>query len=296
MMLLQMRSLALVFLLSAHVVVPLAARAQSPSGGCGEVVTLATRAGSTTRYAFVPPPTPSTAQAAASTGGTVTLVLLAGGSGHLDLDDRGCPRSLKGNSLVRSIPLFGAAGFGTALVDAPSDWQGEDGLGGFRASPEHAQDLARVITDLRARTGGAVWVVGTSRGSISAANAAARLSGPAQPDGVVLTSALMVGTPGGRKPWVAQSVFDLPLEAIRQPLLVVGHVADRCLRSPAAQMGRIVARTQGVRQQVVTVTGGPGQPGAPDLNACEGRTPHGFLEQEAEVAAGVARFVRGGRY
>jgi hypothetical protein len=42
---------------------------------------------------------------------------------------------------------------------------------------------------LRMRTQGAVWLVGTSRGSISALNAAARLSGPSAPDGIVLTSA-----------------------------------------------------------------------------------------------------------
>ncbi|HEY7364172.1 MAG TPA: hypothetical protein VIE37_08720 [Methylomirabilota bacterium] len=27
-----------------------------------------------------------------------------------------------------------------------------------------------------------------------------------------------------------------------------------------------------------------------------GRTPHGFVEQEAEVATGIARFIRGARY
>jgi hypothetical protein len=47
---------------------------------------------------------------------------------------------------------------------------------------------------------------------------------------------------------------------------------------------------------VVVVTGGPGKPGAPDVSVCEGRTPHGFLDQEAEVAAGIARFIRGGTY
>jgi len=30
--------------------------------------------------------------------------------------------------------------------------------------------------------------------------------------------------------------------------------------------------------------------------ACEGRSPHGFLQQEAEVAAGIARFIGGARY
>lgn len=262
-----------------------------PAGACGEVVTIATRNQSTTRYAFAPP------TGASQPGGPVALVLLPGGSGFTDLDDQGCARALKGNSLVRSVPLFTAAGFATAVVDAPSDHHSEEGLGGFRIAVPHAEDLGRVIADVRARTKGAVWIVGTSRGAISAVNAASRLTGPSAPDGVVLTSALMAGQPRARIPWVAQSVFDLPLEAIRMPVLVVGHAADTCIRSPANLMVNVTARTNAVREQVVTVTGGPGSKSTgPALDVCEGRTPHGFVDQEAEVAAGIARFVRGGAY
>ena len=256
------------------------------AGTCGEVVSIGTHARTTTRYALVQPQ-----------GARIALVLLAGGGGHLDLDDAGCPRALKGNSLVRSLPLFQEAGFITALVDAPSDHPGEDGLAGFRITAEHAEDLGKVIADVRARTRASVWLVGTSRGTISAVNAAARLSGPSAPAGLVLTSALTSGGQG-RKSWVAHTVFDLPLEAIRVPVLVVGHAADQCARSPAGLMGDIRARTDGAREQVVTVSGGPGgQAGAASsLAACEGRAPHGFVEQEAEVAAGIARFIRGGSY
>jgi hypothetical protein len=258
---------------------------------CGEVITIATHARTTTRYGLASRP------GASGLSEPTALVLLVGGGGHLALDDQGCPRALKGNSLVRSLPHFHEAGFVTALVDSPSDYSGEDGLAGFRTAPEHADDIGRVIADVRARTRGAVWLVGTSRGAISAANAASRLSGPAAPDGLVLTSALMSGGRGGVKPWVTNTVFDLPLEAIRVPVLVVGHAADTCLRSPAGLMGGITARTAGAREQVVTVTGGPDSiGGSSSLDACQGRSPHGFLDQEAEVAAGIARFVRGGRY
>jgi len=276
------------------VTAPLLALSSAASGqdGCGEVVTIATHGRTTTRYALASPKIQS------SEGGRVALVLLAGGGGYLDLDDKGCARELKGNSLVRSIPDFHAAGFVTALVDAPSDHPGEDGLAGFRITPQHAEDLGKVIADVRARTNAAVWLVGTSRGTISAVNAGARLSGPTAPDGLVLTSALMAGGPGGQRPWVTQTVFDLPLDAIRMPVLVVGHVADSCIRSPARLMGNITARTNGAREQVVTVTGGPGSLAGfqPSVGACQGRSPHGFVQQEAEVAAGIARFVRGGSY
>jgi hypothetical protein len=268
----------------------LAATAAPASTGCGEVVTLATHDRTTTRYALASPPT------APAQGDRTALVLLVGGGGHLNLDDQGCPRALAGNSLVRSLPHFHGAGFTTALVDAPSDHPGEDGLAGFRVTAHHAEDLGKVIADVRARTSGSVWLVGSSRGSISAVNAAARLSGPSAPDGLVLASALMSGTRGGQKPWVAQTVFDLPLEAIRLPLLVVGHAEDKCVRSPADLMSHITARTRGAREQVVRVTGGPGRPGPPSVAACEGRAPHGFVDQESEVAAGIARFIRSSAY
>ena len=256
------------------------------------MVTLQTHGRTTTRYALAGP------KGAPAPGGQIALVLLVGGGGHLDLDAAGCPRALTGNSLVRSLPLFHDQGFVTALVDAPSDHPGEEGLAGFRVEAQHAEDIGRVITDLRGRGNAGVWLVGTSRGTISAVNAASRLSPPAAPEGLVLTSVLTVGGAGGQRPWVRQTVFDLRLDAIRVPLLVVGHAADLCIRSPAGLMRDVATRTRSTRQQVVTVTGGPGNTAGaqPSLEACGGRTPHGFLDQEAEVAAGIARFVRGGSY
>ncbi|MCZ8293007.1 MAG: hypothetical protein O9312_05770 [Hylemonella sp.] len=256
---------------------------------CGELVTIDTNDGTSTRYALAQPASPAQ-------GSRVALVLLPGGGGHIRLDEQACPQALKGNSLVRSLPLFQAAGFATALVDARSDHTGEDGLAGFRASAVHAQDLGRIIADVRRRTRARVWLIGTSRGAISAANAASRLSGPAAPDGLVLTSPVTSGNPTGSKPWVAQTVFDLPLESIRMPVLVIGHVQDKCLRSPATLNERITARTEGVREQLVRVDGGPGRAGLSAVEACEGRSPHGFLEQEAEVADGIVRFINGARY
>jgi hypothetical protein len=239
--------------------VPLPARSEGnpPAGGCGEVVTIETHGRTKTRYAFAHPQ-----------GGQFVLVLLAGGGGHLDLDGKGCPRALTGNFLVRSLAHFHREGFATALVDAPSDHPGDDGLKGFRISPQHADDLGKVIADLRKRTDLPVWVVGTSRGTISAANAATRLTASAAPDGVVLTSA---------------------------PILVIGHAADRCPRTPPGLMAGVTTKSNGARKQVVTVTGGPGGTQA-GLDACQGQTPHGFLGQEAAVVAGIARFIRGGSY
>jgi hypothetical protein len=255
---------------------------------CGEVITLATHGGTTTPYSLALPPT-----AAPQADGAV-LVLLAGGPGYVSLDAQGCPRKLKGNSLVRSLDLYHKSGFATALVDAPTGYRGAEGLEGFRLSKQHAEDLGRVIADVRRRTNLPVWLVGTSRGAISAANAAARLKGESAPDGLILTSPVTSGRTGGRKAWVAQTVLGAPLEAIRMPVLVIAHAADACIRTPPARIGSITARTEGAREQTVTI--GRGRARTQSVEACAGRTPHGFLGQEADVAAGMARFIRRGRY
>jgi pimeloyl-ACP methyl ester carboxylesterase len=222
------------------------------------------------------------------------LVLLIGGSGYLDLDDHGCPRWLTRNSLIRMRPYFHAAGFVTALIDAPSDFRGQDGLAGFRMATRHADDLGKVIADLRQRFHGPVWVVGHSRGTISAANAAGRLSGTAAPNGVVLMSAMMTGGRSKQNPWTNQTVFDTPLDAIAVPVLIVGHAADNCARSPARLIGAVAARIHAARQQVAVVTGGPIKPGRPEsLVNCGIGDPHDFVDQEAEVAAGILRFIGG---
>lgn len=265
--------------------------AVSASNSCGEVVTVAAHAGTTMQYAYAP------AVGAAASPARTTLVMLVGGGGYINLDEKGCPQLLSRNSLIRMSPLLRDAGIAIALVDAPSDLRSDEGLGGFRVATEHANDLGAVIADVRARTHGAVWIAGHSRGTISAANAAGRLTGLSAPDGLVLMSAITVGDVKARKFWVAHTVFSVDLEAIKSPVLVIGHVADSCVRSPAGLMNNIIAKTHGSREQVVAVTGGPISPGrSPDVATCEPREPHDFVDQEVEVAAGIVRFIRGGSY
>ena len=281
------RAFCAAFLAALLIALTNLARAAEP---CGERIDIATHGTTTTRYSIARPKD-NPANVA-----PVALVLLAGGGGYLNLDEHGCPRALAGNSLIRSVPLFLELGFIAVRVDSPSDHTGTDGLAGFRRTASHAEDLGKIIAEVRARTRAEIWVVGTSRGTLSAANAAARLSGPDGPKGVVLTSALTMGQSGARRSWAADTVFDLELESIRIPLLVVGHKNDSCIRTPAHLMSRIAERTNSPRRQVVTVAGGAGSAGISGVDACEAYSPHGFLGQEKEVAAGIARFIREGRY
>ena len=55
---------------------------------------------------------------------------------------------------------------------------------------DHAKDLSLVIADLQKRTGLQVYVIGGSRGTISAANEASRLSGQNAANATMLMSLL----------------------------------------------------------------------------------------------------------
>lgn len=220
------------------------------------------------------------------------FVLLPGGSGLIDLDAQGCPRALRGNSLIRAIPEFLNGGAVTALVDAPADWRGPHGLSTFRIEPGHAEALGVAIKALRETYRVPVWLVGTSRGAISAVNGASRLAGDAAPDGLILTSPVSQGARGSL-PFVSQDVFQLPLARISVPLFVLGHASDACVRSPPVNVPRIAAAAATApRKRAEIMTGGPGWP-SNDRQACEGRSPHGFDGQEAEMAALLLGFARG---
>lgn len=251
---------------------------------CGERLTIATHDGTQMPYSLAQPPDGVALRGA--------VVLLAGGDGHLKLDAQGCPKALGGNFLVRTAGLFRDAGYVTALVDVPSDHLGADGLAGFRNTEAHGADLGKVVADLRRRAKGRVWVIGTSRGTISAANVASRATGDAAPDGVVLSSALMQGTTGGLKPWTQQTVFDLSLTSIKVPALVIGHVHDRCFRSPPAEMPRLLAQLGSTRKQMITIEGGRAPTGQASLAACEGRSPHGYVGQEPATVETIVRFMQ----
>lgn len=269
-----MRTLAIfVALLFAN-----AAGAQTP---CGEVRHFDPPSGGRFSVSIATPITP-----------TMVFVLLPGGSGLVDLDDQGCPRALRGNSLIRAIPNFVAGGAVAALVDAPAEWRGPHGLSTFRIEPGHAEALGLAVKALRETYRVPVWIVGTSRGAISAANAASRLTGDAAPDGVVLTSPVSAGG-RGNLPFVSQDVFQLPLARIASPLFVLGHANDTCVRSPPHNVPRIAeAASASPRKRSFVMTGGPGA-SANDPQACEGRSPHGFDGQEDDMAALVLRFARG---
>ena len=239
--------------------------------GNEEIRTIPTRPGVTEAFVLVRPPSPPVA----------SVVLFAGGRGRLGLE-RGRPGAGATNFLVRNRARFAEHGLLVAVVDAPSD-RAADGLVRFRTSAEHAADVRAVIAALRAEAPVAVWLVGTSMGSVSAASAAARLATGGGPDGIVLTSSVI-----GQSREMAESLQDVALDRIRVPTLVVHHRDDGCRASRYADTSWLMRQlSEAPRRERLTFTGGR----APESDPCEPLAPHGYFGIETKVVDAIMSWI-----
>jgi pimeloyl-ACP methyl ester carboxylesterase len=231
-----------------------------------DIVTLATRGGVTQPYLLSAP---------AAGKALAVAILFPGGLGKTDLDREAGRASLdRGNFLVRTLRQFSALGIAAVVMDAPSD-QPNGMEDEFRLGEAHSEDIAKVVADLKKRFPGLpVFLVGTSRGTISAAAAGNRLGKAV--DGVALTSSLFLAA--SRRPGLSQFDFS----AISSPLLFVHHVNDGCTYTPYASAKRLSDR-----YPLVSVSGGA----PPQSKPCEAMSEHGFLGREAETVGAIAKWM-----
>jgi hypothetical protein len=229
------------------------------------LITVPSRAGVTVSYWYMP-----------RAGANATLVLLPGGAGGMGLRD-GRPQS--GNFLVRSRDLFAAEGFNLAIVGRPSDVA--DMETGFRASAAHIEDMRRVIDDVRSRAGVPVWLIGTSRGTVSAAAAAIAI-GPPAIAGVVLTSSITAYKLKGAVP--TQSLGD-----VRVPVLVLHHEKDACPSCAPHEVRLILSGlTQAPVKKLIWARDGEGVRGDP----CEAFHWHGYVGMEPQAVQWITQWIR----
>jgi len=108
----------------------------------------------------------------------VIALLFPGGGGSIRLrSEDGQIKFASGNFLVRTRGEFVKRGVVAAVLDAPSDQQAGWGMTDeFRFGEEHLTDVRAVLADLGRRFPGLpFFLVGTSRGSVSAASLGARI-------------------------------------------------------------------------------------------------------------------------
>jgi hypothetical protein len=209
----------------------------------------------------------------------VVAVLFAGAHGVMNISAGGSIGRLGGNFLVRARRHFHNRGAITAIIDAPTDHTVD--LTGFRASAEHAADVGAAIAHLRSKYALPVWLIGTSRGTNSAANAAIRL-GPEGPDGIVLTTSLLRANTRGT------NVLSMELERIALPVLVVHHTQDACRYTPPGKVADLMqALTRAQPAKVLLYEGGRGIRG----QACRAFHYHGYAGIEERVVADIMAWI-----
>lgn len=202
------------------------------------------------------------------------VVLLVGDNGVLGLSSTGFSEAAN-SFLVRTRQAYASAGVAAALVDSPSDHP--SGLDNFRGSAQHAADVGVVIAWLSAKWNAPVWVVGTSRGTISAANAAARNTGISAPSGVVLTSAInaIPSDATDQESIGASTTF----VSTSLPTLFVHNTLDECEASPLTKAQDLAKKIASAT--FTTVTGGA----EVASGKCDALTYHGFYGPHAPDAS-----------
>jgi len=207
------------------------------------------------------------------------VVLFSGGSGNVPMRPASTRPEFagRGNFLVRTRYLWAGGGFASAVVGVPSD-RTEHGLDdAFRTGRMHAEDIGKVIVDLRQRFPKAsLTLIGTSRGTVSAASVARHL--PGQADRVVLSATVFHASRVG----IGLAGFDYA--SITAPLLFVHHAEDACPQTPYFPAKRLAAT-----YPLITVSGGL----PPESGPCDPLAPHGFFGKEAETVEAVKDWIRG---
>ena len=210
---------------------------------------------------------------------THSVILFAGGKGKLNIDESGIGD--EGNFLVRTRDLFASQGMVVAVVDKPTD---KKKLFKFRKTKKHAKDIKAVIKFLRKRhPGNPLWLVGTSRGTISVANIAARFQGGAKPDGIVLTSSVTKKSKKKR-----DSLDDIDLSAITVPTYVVHHKDDDCNVTPYDGAEALMDALSSVDVKEFKGFSGGDTTG----NPCKGKSYHGFLDIEEKVVKSIVDWIK----
>jgi dienelactone hydrolase len=233
------------------------------------VIDVPTRPGVTQRLLVLAAPDPK-----------ATVLLFAGGHGGLQVSPSGSFKWGAGNFLIRTRQLFADQGLMVVVVDAPSDRQSAPFLAGFRQRPEHAADIKAVIAWAREQAKVPVWLVGTSRGTQSAAFVATELGRSEGPDGLVLTSTIVTDDKG-------RPVPAMPVEKLRIPVLVVHHEQDGCRHCAFRDIPALMNKLgDAPRKKLLSFSGGEDR-GDP----CEAAGYHGFNGIEREVIAQTASWI-----
>ena len=213
------------------------------------------------------------------------VILFSGGRGKIRLDGWDGSGTPSFNFLVRSRQLFADHGFHVAVPDAPSDRKNLGrGLARWRRSVEHARDIAAIIKHMGKRGAGPVFLVGTSRGTVSTTAIAAHLA-KGTLAGIVLSSTMTRRTRLGRR----DRVEDMDLARIFVPVMMVHHADDRCPGTVPGDLPALSRKFINAPETKISLHSGGGPWRGRE---CRARAAHGFPGIEDKVVADMAGWIK----
>jgi pimeloyl-ACP methyl ester carboxylesterase len=205
-----------------------------------------------------------------------TLILLPGGDSGTGGLEKGKPQSK--NFLSRSRDIFYNNGFNILVTYRATDLNTLDYS--YRISNAHIEELKETILYAKKTFNKPVWLIGTSRGSVSGTAATINL-GSTYVNGLVLTSSITNSKPG--------AISSQNIEKITIPVLVVHNAKDSCkICSPeqAAQIINLLSSSQ--RKQYIEIDGGYSPTGDP----CQALHWHGFVNYETETVKIISDWIK----
>ena len=186
-----------------------------------------------------------------------SVILLPGGDGAIRAGDHGDIHGLLGNQLVRTREAYAARGLAVLVADAGTD---------LKSAVDYMAAIKRPVT-----------VIGTSRGTLRAAQGIAR---GARPDALVLTSGFL-----SRESGSSENVMAILGSPSALPhTLVIHHSADSCRATLPAGVEPFI-KWSGGRARVSWVSGGK-----EEGDACEAGGHHGFAGLDGQVVGLAAGF------
>ena len=125
-----------------------------------------------------------------------------------------------------------------------------------------------------------VWLVGTSRGTESAATIA--IESKQKPHGLILTSSMSVENDNGT------ALTEMVLDKITLPTLITAHEDDGCSKTPPEGAQEIKEMLTNAKKVEIKIFSGGDETGSP----CKAKSFHGYLDIEESVVNYIANFIK----